>query len=66
MVGEFSQGLVAQKIRDTARPWMELEENIPPGPGPLRGMSPPGTLLHPGQTQGHGAGGHRLLYPGGL
>ena len=32
MVGEFSQGLVAQKIRDTARPWMELEENIPPRP----------------------------------
>ena len=31
-VGEFSQGLVAQKIRDTARPWMELEENIPPRP----------------------------------
>ena len=32
MVGEFSQGLVAQRIRDTARPWMELEENIPPRP----------------------------------
>ena len=32
MVGEFSQGLVAQKIRDTARPWMELEDNIPPRP----------------------------------
>lgn len=32
MVGEFSQGLVAQKIQDTARPWMELEENIPPRP----------------------------------
>ena len=32
MVGEFSQGRVAQKIRDTARPWMELEENIPPRP----------------------------------
>ena len=32
MVGEFSQGLVAQEIRDTARPWMELEENIPPRP----------------------------------
>ncbi len=32
MVGEFSQGLVAQKIRDTARPWTELEENIPPRP----------------------------------
>ena len=32
MVGEFSQGLGAQKIRDTARPWMELEENIPPRP----------------------------------
>ena len=32
VVGEFSQGLVAQKIRDTARPWMELEENIPPRP----------------------------------
>ncbi len=32
MVGEFSQGLVAQKIRDTARPWLELEENIPPRP----------------------------------
>ena len=32
MVGEFSQGLVAQKIRDTARPWMELEESIPPRP----------------------------------
>ena len=32
MVGEFSQGLVAQKIRDTARPWMELEEHIPPRP----------------------------------
>ena len=32
MVGEFSQGLVAQKIRDTARPWMELEENITPRP----------------------------------
>ena len=32
MVGEFSQGLVAQTIRDTARPWMELEENIPPRP----------------------------------
>ena len=32
MVGEFSQGLVAQKIRDTALPWMELEENIPPRP----------------------------------
>ena len=32
MVGGFSQGLVAHKIRDTARPWMELEENIPPRP----------------------------------
>ena len=35
MVGEFSQGLVAQKIRDTARPWMELEDNIPPRPAVL-------------------------------
>lgn len=67
MVGEFSQGLVAQRIRDTARPLDGAGGKYsPPAPGPLRGMSPPGTLLYPGQTQGHGAGGHRLLYPGGL
>lgn len=32
MVGEFSQGLVAQKLRETARPWVGLEEDIPPRP----------------------------------
>ena len=37
-----------------------------PAPGPLRRLSPPGAVLHPGQAQGYGAGGHRLLHPGGL
>ena len=46
MVGEFSQGLVAQKIRDTARPWMELEENIPPRPPVLCAGCPHRALFY--------------------
>ena len=47
MVGEFSQGLVAQRIRDTARPWMELEENIPPRPPVLCAGCPHRGLFYP-------------------
>ena len=32
VLGKDRLPMVAQKIRDTARPWMELEENIPPRP----------------------------------
>lgn len=66
MVGEFSQGLVAQKIRDTARPWMELEENIPPRPRSSARDVPTGDSSTPWPNTRSRCWGHRLLYPGGL
>ena len=32
MVGEFSQGLVAQKLQETEKPWVGLGEKVPPRP----------------------------------
>ena len=32
LVGEFSQGLVAQKLRQVEKPWVSLDEKVPPRP----------------------------------
>ena len=32
MIGEFSQGLVAEKLGQTAKPWVSLEEGVPARP----------------------------------
>ncbi|MDY3014995.1 MAG: indolepyruvate ferredoxin oxidoreductase subunit alpha [Evtepia sp.] len=32
MIGEFAQGVVAQRLKDTTRPWVELGEGVPPRP----------------------------------
>ena len=32
MIGEFSQGLVAEKLKNTAKPWVSLDESIPARP----------------------------------
>ena len=59
-VGELSQNLVAEKLGLPHAAGPRLEESIPP----LRRVPPPGPLLHPGQAEADGAGGHRLLHPG--
>ena len=32
MIGEFSQGLVAEKLGQTPKPWVSLEEDVPARP----------------------------------
>ncbi len=46
------------------KPWVALDEAMPPAPGDVRRLSLTGTVLHPGKKQVYRAGRHRLLHPG--